>query len=63
MPQASSLQAAIKGKYGITASLREGAGGIFEVFIDGKTAYTNQDTYRFPENEEIFKEIDALRKT
>jgi selT/selW/selH-like putative selenoprotein len=62
LPQASSLQAAIKDKYGITAGLREGAGGIFEVFIDSKTVYTNQDTYRFPENEEIFKEIDAAKK-
>jgi selT/selW/selH-like putative selenoprotein len=55
------LQAAIKSKYGITAGLKEGAGGIFEVFIDGQMVYTNQDTYRFPENEEIFAKIDAAR--
>jgi hypothetical protein len=56
------LQAAIKDKYGITAQLREGVGGIFEVFIDGSTAYSNQETYRFPENEEIFAKIDATKK-
>jgi selT/selW/selH-like putative selenoprotein len=56
------LQAAIKTKYGITAQLNEGAGGIFEVFIDGKMVYSNQDTYRFPENEEIFTQIDARAK-
>jgi selT/selW/selH-like putative selenoprotein len=56
------LQAAIKDKYGITAELREGAGGIFEVYINGSTAYSNQETYRFPENEEIFTRIDAARK-
>jgi selT/selW/selH-like putative selenoprotein len=56
------LQAAIKDKYGIASRLREGAGGIFEVFIDGDTVYSNQETYRFPENEEIFAKIDA-RKT
>jgi selT/selW/selH-like putative selenoprotein len=56
------LQAAIKDKYGITARLREGAGGIFEVSIDGRTVYSNQETYRFPENEEIFAEIDAAKK-
>jgi selT/selW/selH-like putative selenoprotein len=56
------LQAAIKDKYGITAKLREGAGGIFEVSINGSTAYSNQETYRFPENEEIFAKIDAARK-
>jgi hypothetical protein len=56
------LQAAIKNKYGINAALREGAGGIFEVFIDGETAYSNQVTYRFPTDEEIFEKIDAAKK-
>jgi selT/selW/selH-like putative selenoprotein len=55
------LQAAIKDKYGITARLIEGAGGIFEVFINEQLAYTNKDTYRFPENEEIFAEIDKAK--
>jgi hypothetical protein len=55
------LQAAIKEKYGITASLDEGVGGIFEVSIDGTMVYSNQVTYRFPENEEIFAKIDAAR--
>jgi predicted Rdx family selenoprotein len=55
------LQAAIKDKYGITASLREGAGGIFEVSIDNDTVYTNQETYRFPTDDEIFEKIDAKK--
>ena len=55
------MQAAIKTKYGMTAQLNEGAGGIFEVFIDGKMVYTNQETYRFPEHEEIFAEIDKAK--
>jgi len=55
------LQAAIKHKYGITADLKEGVGGIFTVQIDGKMAYNNQVTYRFPEHEEIFAEIDKLK--
>ena len=54
------MQAAIKQKYGITATLKEGAGGIFEVFIDGKTVYSNESTYRFPTDDEIFEKIDAL---
>jgi selT/selW/selH-like putative selenoprotein len=61
LPQASSLQAAIKDKYGITARLREGAGGIFEVSIDDRLVYTNQETYRFPDNEEIFAEIEKAK--
>ena len=56
------MQASIKTKYGITASLREGAGGIFEVSIDDKTVYSNQETYRFPTDEEIFEQIDKKKK-
>jgi selT/selW/selH-like putative selenoprotein len=56
------LQAAIKKKYGITAELDEGMGGIFEVFINGTSVYSNQTTYRFPEPEEIFAKIDAAKK-
>jgi len=56
------LQEAIKKKYGITAGLVEGMGGIFDVSIDGKLAYSNQTTYRFPTDEEIFEKIDAARK-
>ena len=55
------MQAAIKDKYGITARLKEGVGGIFEVSIDGATVYSNETTYRFPENEEIFVKIDAAK--
>jgi selT/selW/selH-like putative selenoprotein len=56
------LQAAIKGKFGLTARLQEGAGGIFEVYIDGATVYSNRTTHRFPSNEEIFEQIEAARK-
>ncbi len=56
------MQAAIKSRYGITATLRMGAGGIFEVFIDGKSVYSNQTTYRFPTDEEIFEQIDAAKQ-
>jgi hypothetical protein len=37
-------------------------GGIFEVSIKGSLAYTNQETYRFPTDEEIFAKIDAATK-
>jgi len=57
------LQASIKKKYGLTAILDEGMAGIFEVFIDGKSVYSNQVTYRFPEDEEIFAKIDAAKAT
>jgi selT/selW/selH-like putative selenoprotein len=56
------LQAGIKQKYGLTATLKEDMGGIFEVAIDGQTVYSNKTTYRFPTNEEIFEKVDAARK-
>ncbi len=55
------MQEAIKKKYGITATLQEGVGGIFEVSIGGNVAYTNETTYRFPTDEEIFEKIDAAK--
>jgi hypothetical protein len=55
------LQAAIKQKYGITADLKESAGGVFFVDIDGKRVFDNQVTYRFPTDDEIFAEIDRRK--
>ena len=56
------MQAAIKQKYGMTAALKEGFGGIFEVAIDGQTVYSNKTTYRFPTDEEIFEKIEGTKK-
>ena len=56
------MQAAIKSTYGLTAELKEGVGGIFLVDIDGTRVYDNQVTYRFPEDAEIFAEIDKLKR-
>ena len=57
------MQAAIKDRYGITARLKEGVGGIFDVSIDNRLVYTNRDSYRFPENEEIFARIDEAKRS
>lgn len=56
------MQAAIKAKYGITAALKEASGGVYFVDIDGKRVWDNQVTYRFPEDPEVFAEIDKLKK-
>ena len=55
------MQAAIKTKYGITPELKEGSGGIFFVDVDGKRVWDNLVTYRFPEDAEVFAEIDNLK--
>ncbi len=56
------MQAAIKGKYGITAELIEGVGGVFFVDIGDERVYNNLETFRFPTDEEIFAKIDERLK-
>jgi len=61
---ASSLAAAIKDKLGITAKLKQGHGGIFEVAIDGKVLYTNRNVCgSFPGEEEIIEKGEEFIKT
>ena len=55
------MQAAIKKKFGITAGLKEGHGGIFTVAIDGKVVYDNRVTHRFPTDAEILDQIRPAR--
>ena len=40
-----------------------GQRSFFDVFIDDTRVYTNQETYRFPEDQEIFEQIDAAKKS
>jgi hypothetical protein len=59
---ASSLGAAIKDKFGITAHLKEGHNGIYEVSVNGRMIYTNQGKCgKRPETEEIFREIQKYK--
>ncbi len=51
------MQAAIKQEFGLTADLKGGHGGVFDVTIDGEVVYSKDQTYRFPTNEEIFARI------
>ena len=54
------MRAAIKNRYGDTARLIGGHGGIFKVVVDGKVIYDRSRTGRFPEEQEIFEAIDAI---
>lgn len=52
------MAAAIEKKFGITAKLKEGHNGIYEVTINGNVVYTNQGKFgQLPTNEEILGEI------
>jgi len=56
------LQEAIKQTFGITASLKGGHAGVFDVTLDGRLVYSKDETFRFPTNEEIFAQIRAREK-
>jgi predicted Rdx family selenoprotein len=58
------MAAAIKDKLGITAKLKKGHGGIFEVAIDGKVLYTNRNVCgTLPTEVEIVKKTKKFIKT
>ncbi len=56
---ATSLAAEIKKAKGVEAKLTRGAGGVFEVTVDGKLVFSKKATGRFPKNEEILQAIGA----
>jgi selT/selW/selH-like putative selenoprotein len=53
------LQEAIKKAFGVTAELKGGHGGVFDVELDGKRIYSKDETFRFPTNEEVLASIRA----
>ena len=57
------MQAALQERYAVTAELKRGSGGVFQVVVDGKTIFDKHQTFRFPEHQEIFAEIDWLTST
>jgi selenoprotein W-related protein len=48
----------IKEDRGVEAELVKGAGGVFDVVVDGKLIYSKQQTGRFPDPEEILAKLD-----
>jgi selT/selW/selH-like putative selenoprotein len=56
------LQAAIKNAFGITAELKGGHGGVFDVTLDGSLIYSKDETFRFPTDEEVLSKIRDHQK-
>ena len=52
------MAAAIKSVHGIEAELVKGAGGVFEVDVDGKRIFSKKAEGRFPDDSEL---LDALK--
>ena len=53
----------IKKEVGIDAEMIEGAGGVFDVKVDGDLIYSKQETGEFPEHSLIIEKVAALNKT
>ena len=53
------MAAAIKKEFGIASRLIKGAGGVFEVTVDGELVYSKKATGRFPEHDEISYHVKA----
>jgi predicted Rdx family selenoprotein len=56
------LQEAIKKEFGVTASLKGGHGGVFDVTVDATRIYSKDETFRFPTEAEVFAGIRARQK-
>jgi selenoprotein W-related protein len=53
------LAAVIKREIGVDCELIRGAGGIFEVAVDGRRIFSKDEQGRFPEPDEILSELRA----
>lgn len=56
------MAAEIKNAFDVTSQMIEGRGGVFDVIVDGKKVYSKHETGRFPEDNEVIKAIEVLRK-
>lgn len=45
----------MKEAFGVEAQIVRGAGGVFEVVVDGKTVFSKKELGRFPEPGEVVK--------
>lgn len=51
------MAATLKKELGVEAELIKGDNGIFDVEADGKIVYSKHETGRFPEDDEILKQL------
>ncbi len=51
------MAAAIKAAKGIDATLTQGHKGVFDVIADGKVIYSKRNTGRFPEDDEVLRQL------
>ncbi len=51
------MAAAIKERCNVDSELVKGAGGIFDVAVDGKLIYSKHETGTFPTHDEILEKL------
>ncbi len=54
------MAARIKEAFGADSFLIEGAGGIFDVNVDGKLVYSKHETGEFPNADALVEEMKSL---
>ncbi len=60
MPKAAGLAEALNKQFNVESKLIEGAGGVFEVRVDGSLVWSKKDTGRFPEQRELAEKIRTM---
>ena len=51
---------ALETKFGAKAEMIEGAGGVFDVHVDGNQVWCKHDIGRFPEHDEVIDKISSV---
>ena len=55
------MAAKLKDAFGVESFLIEGAGGIFDVNVDGKLVYSKHQTGQFPDEDKLVNEVKAAQ--
>ncbi|MCH7599690.1 MAG: Rdx family protein [Myxococcales bacterium] len=54
------MAATIKSETGVESELVCGAGGVFDVVVDGARVFSKHESGRFPEEDEILSKIRSI---
>ena len=59
-PRRFRLAALVLERFGVSARLIPGSGGVFDVVADGKKIFDKHAEGRFPDEDELLDELDEL---
>ena len=61
-PRAVSLAGKLKKAYAVEATLQEGAGGVFDVTVDGELVYSKHRTGQFPDEAALVVAAEGVQE-